>query len=165
MLSYFRWVLFFIALFVTVMGGALLLGNTLLTASGPLDKTKNIVIARGAGPATMAKVLHDEGVITHDRLFRLALMIDPSPKPIKAGEYEIPAHISMQALVDLLQSGKVVQRRLTVPEGSTTAEVVEQVRKTEALAGEITLDLKEGDLLPETYFYSRDDTRDATAAR
>ena len=55
MLSYFRWVLFFIALFVTVMGGALLLGNTLLTASGPLDKTKNIVIARGAGPATMAK--------------------------------------------------------------------------------------------------------------
>jgi UPF0755 protein len=92
-------------------------------------------------------------------------MIDPSPKPIKAGEYEIPAHISMQALVDLLQSGKVVQRRLTVPEGSTTAEVVEQVRKTEALAGEITLDLKEGDLLPETYFYSRDDTRDGLLSR
>ena len=147
------------------MGGALFLGNTLLTAPGPLDKTKNIVIARGAGPATMAKVLHDEGVITHDRLFRLALMIDPSPKPIKAGEYEIPAHISMQALVDLLQSGKVVQRRLTVTEGSTTAEVVEQVRKTEALTGEITLDLKEGDLLPETYFYSRDDTRDGLLLR
>ena len=63
MLSYFRWVLFFIALFVTLMGGALFLGNTLLTAAGPLDKTKNIVIARGAGPATMAKVLRDEGVI------------------------------------------------------------------------------------------------------
>jgi UPF0755 protein len=164
-LSYFRWVLFFIALFATVMGGALFLGNTLLSAPGPLDKTKNIVIARGAGPATMAKVLRDEGVITHDRLFRLALMIDPSPKPIKAGEYEIPAHISMQALVDLLQSGKVVQRRLLVPEGMTTAEVVELVRKTEALAGEITLDLKEGDLLPETYFYSRDDTRDGLLSR
>jgi UPF0755 protein len=164
-LSYFRWVLFFIALFVTLMGGALFLGNTLLTAAGPLDKTKNIVIARGAGPATMAKVLRDEGVIEHDRLFRLALMIDPSPKPIKAGEYEIPAHISMQALVELLQSGKVVQRRLTVPEGMTTAEIVELVRKTEALAGEITLDLKEGDLLPETYFYSRDDTRDGLLSR
>ena len=32
MLSYFRWVLLFIALFVTVMGGALFLGNMLLTA-------------------------------------------------------------------------------------------------------------------------------------
>ena len=98
-------------------------------------------------------------------LFRVALMIDPTPKPIKAGEYEIPAHISMQALVELLQSGKVVQRRLTVAEGMTTAEVVELVRKTEALAGEITLDLKEGDLLPETYFYSRDDTRDGVLSR
>jgi UPF0755 protein len=164
-LSYFRWVLFFIALLVTVMGGAVFLGNMLLSAPGPLDKTKNIVIARGAGPATMAKVLHDEGVIAHDRLFRVALLIDPAPKPIKAGEYEIPPHISMQALVDLLQSGKVVQRRLTVPEGTTTAEIVEQVRKTEALTGEITLDLKEGDLLPETYFYSRDDTRDGLLLR
>jgi UPF0755 protein len=164
-LSYFRWVLFFVALFATLMGGALFLGHTLLNAPGPLDKTKNVVIPRGAGPVTMAKVLQEEGVIAHARLFRIALMIDPAPKPIKAGEYEIPAHTTMRALVDLLQSGKVVQRRLTVPEGVTTAEVIELVRKTEALTGEITLDLKEGDLLPETYFYSRDDTRDGLLLR
>ncbi|MBX9759267.1 MAG: endolytic transglycosylase MltG, partial [Beijerinckiaceae bacterium] len=97
--------------------------------------------------------------------FRVALMIDPSPKPIKAGEYEVPAHTSMQALVELLQSGKVVQRRLTIPEGMTTPEVLELVRKTEALTGDITLDVKEGDLLPETYFYSRDDTRDGLLLR
>ena len=72
---------------------------------------------------------------------------------------------SMQSLVDLLQSGKVVQRRLTMPEGMTTAEALELVRKTEALTGEITLDVKEGDLLPETYFYSRDDTRDGLLLR
>lgn len=165
MLSYFRWVLFFIALLVTVMGGALYLGNVLLTAPGPLEKTRTVVIPRGAGPSTMAKVLQEEGVIDHAKLFRVALMIDPSPKPIKAGEYEVPAHISMQSLVELLQSGKVVQRRLTVPEGMTTAEVIELVRKTEALAGDITLDVKEGDLLPETYFYSRDDTRDGLLLR
>src|SRR5262245_56682404 len=165
MLSYFRWVLFFIVLLVTVIGGALFLGNQMLTAPGPLEKTKTVVIPRGAGPATMTKVLQEEGVIDHAKLFRVALVIDPSPKPIKAGEYEIPAHVSMQALVDLLQSGKVVQRRLTVPEGMTTWEVIELVRKTEALAGDITLDLKEGDLLPETYFYSRDDTRDGLLLR
>jgi UPF0755 protein len=165
MLSFFRWVLFFVALFVTLMGGALFLGHEILVAKGPLDQAKHVVIPRGAGPATMAKVLRDEGVISHPQLFRVALMIDPTPKPIKAGEYEVPAHTSMQALVELLQSGKVVQRRLTVPEGLTTAEIVELVRKTEALSGEITLDLKEGDLLPETYFYSRDDTRDGLLLR
>jgi UPF0755 protein len=165
MLSYFRWVLFFIALLVTLMGGAIFLGHEILVAPGPLAQPKHVVIPRGAGPATMAKVLRDEGVIAHPQLFRVALMIDPAPKPIKAGEYEVPAHVSMQSLVDLLQSGKVVQRRLTVPEGLTTAEIVELVRKTEALSGDITLDLKEGDLLPETYFYSRDDARDGLLLR
>src|SRR5215468_781056 len=165
MLSYFRWVLFFIVLLVTVIGGALFLGNQMLTAPGPLEKTKTVLIPRGAGPATMTKVLQEEGVIDHAKLFRVALMIDPSPRPIKAGEYEVPAHASMQGVVDLLQSGKQVQRRLTVVEGMTTAEVLDLVRKTEALAGEITLDVKEGDLLPETYFYSRDDTRDGLLLR
>lgn len=165
MLSYFRWVLFFIALLVTLLGGALFIGNRLLDSAGPLAQGRNVVIPRGAGPATMAKILQEEGVVEHARLFRVALIIDPAPKTIKAGEYEIPAHISMRALVDLLQSGKVVQRRLTIPEGTTTAEVLELVRKTEALTGEITVDVKEGDLLPETYFYSREDTRDGLLLR
>jgi len=165
MLSFFRWTLFFIALFVSLMGGALFAGHAILIAEGPLAVSRRVLIPRGAGPVTMAKVLKDEGVIAYPRLFRVALMIDPSPKPIKAGEYEIAAHTSMQTLVELLQSGKVVQRRLTVPEGMTTADIVELVRKTEALSGEITLDLKEGDLLPETYFYSRDDTRDGLLSR
>ena len=165
MLSYFRWVLFFVALFVTLMGGALWLGNRILTEPGPLAATKNVVIPRGAGPQTMAKLLNEEGVLNHPRLFRVALMIDPTPKPIKAGEYEIPAHVSMWSLLELLQSGKQVQRRLTVVEGMTTAEVVELVRKTEALSGDITLDLKEGDLLPETYFFAREDTRDGLLMR
>lgn len=165
MLSYFRWVLFFVVLLVTVMGGAVYLGNRMLGAPGPLETAKNVVIPRGAGPATMARLLQQEGVIAHGKLFRVALMIDPSPKPIKAGEYEIPAHTSMQGLVELLQSGKVVQRRLTVPEGMSTAEILDLVRKTEALSGDITLDVKEGELLPETYFYSRDDTRDGLLSR
>jgi len=165
MLSFFRWVLFFMALFVTLMGGALFFGHQILVSQGPLDQAKHVVIPRGAGPVTMAKLLKEEGVLSYPLLFRLALMVEPNPKPVKAGEYEIPAHASMAAVADILQSGKVVQRRLTVPEGLTTAEVVELVRKTEALSGDITLDLKEGDLLPETYFYSRDDTRDGLLSR
>ena len=165
MLSFFRWTLFFVTLFAAVIGGSLFVGHEMLVSEGPLGASKRIVIPRGAGPATMAKMLKDEGVLDHAGLFRVALMVDPSPKPIKAGEYEIPAHASMQALVELLQSGKVVQRRLTVPEGTTTTEIVELLRKTDTLTGEITLDVKEGDLLPETYFYSRNDTRDGVLLR
>jgi UPF0755 protein len=165
MLSFFRWTLFFVTLLVAVIGGALFVGHGMLVSEGPLTASKRVVIPRGAGPATMAKVLKDEGVLDHSVLFRVALMVDPSPKPIKAGEYEIPAHASMQSLVELLQSGKVVQRRLTVPEGTTTAEIVALVQKADTLTGDITLDVKEGDLLPETYFYSRNDTRDSVLLR
>lgn len=165
MLSFFRWVLFFIALLVTVVGGGLFLSRSMLEAQGPLEKTKNVLIPRGAGPSTMARVLQEQGVISHPRLFRIALMVDPTPKPIKAGEYEVPPHISMARLVELLQSGKLVQRRLTIPEGTTTSEIIDLVRKTDALTGEVTVDAKEGDLLPETYFYSRDDTRDSVLLR
>src|SRR5258708_603687 len=119
------------------MGGALYLGRALLTADGPLQDTKTVVIPRGAGPTTMAKVLQEEGIISHSRLFRIALMIDPNPKPIKAGEYEVPARTSMQALVDLLQSGKVVQRPLDDGQAA----------------------------LHDTYFYSREDTRDGLLLR
>jgi UPF0755 protein len=164
-LGFFRWVLFFIVLLVTVIGGGLFLGRSMLEAEGPLEKTANVLIPRGAGPSTMARVLEEQGVISHPRLFRIALMVDPTPKPIKAGEYEVPPHVSMARLVEILQSGKLVQRRLTVPEGMTTAEVIDLVRKTDALSGEVTLDLKEGDLLPETYFYSRDDKRDSMLLR
>ena len=113
----------------------------------------------------MARVLSEQGVIAHPQLFRVALLVDATPKVIKAGEYEIPAHISMMALIDFLQSGKVVQRRLTVTEGMTTPEVLDLLRKTDELSGEITADVREGDLLPETYFYSRDDTRDGLLLR
>ena len=95
MLSFFRWVLFFIVLLVTILAGGLFLGHRMLVAQGPLEKNHNVVIPRGAGPSTMAKVLKEEGVISHPLLFRVALMIDPNPKPIKAGEYEMPAHVSM----------------------------------------------------------------------
>jgi UPF0755 protein len=165
MLSFFRWTLFFIVVLVSLIGGSVFVGHQVLVSQGPLEASKRVVIPRGAGPATMAKILKDEGVLNYPGLFRVALMVDPSPKPIKAGEYEIPAHASMESLVDLLQSGKVVQRRLTVPEGMTTAEVLDLVRKTDTLTGEVTVDVKEGDLLPETYFYSRNDTRDGILLR
>ncbi|MBV8393108.1 MAG: endolytic transglycosylase MltG [Alphaproteobacteria bacterium] len=147
------------------MGGGLYFGHAMLAAEGPLAAPKRVVIPRGAGPSTMAKVLHAEGVLSYPLLFRVALMVDPDPRTIKAGEYEVPAHASMMAVVELLQSGKQVQRRLTIPEGTTTAEILELVRKTEALTGEMTVNVKEGDLLPETYFYSRDDTRDSVLLR
>jgi len=115
----------------------------------------------------MAKVLEAEGVISNPRLFRIALLVDPNPKPIKAGEYEVPAHLSMAALVDLLQSGKVVQRRLTVPEGATTAGDRRAGAQDRGACRATSRSLSpKVSSCRRLYFYSRaDDTRDSVLLR
>jgi UPF0755 protein len=48
-LSFFRWVLFFIALLVTLMGGALFSADD-AGGRGAARQDKNVLIPRGAGP-------------------------------------------------------------------------------------------------------------------
>ena len=61
--------------------------------------------------------------------------------------------MSVREVIDLLQSGKTVIRRLTVVEGFSTAQILDQLRTVDGLEGEITLDPGEGALLPETYHF------------
>lgn len=160
MLSYFRWVLFFIALFVTLMGGSIYVGHVILTAQGPLEQTKNVVTLRGAGTG------HDVQAAAGGGGHRPSAPVPSGADDRSLAQAHQGSEYEVRRLTDAGRgaAGQVrVQRRLTIPEGMTTPEVLELVRKTEALTGDVTLDVKEGDLLPETYFYSRDDTRDGAA--
>jgi len=58
-----------------------------------------------------------------------------------------------------------VERKLTVPEGLTVMEILALVRAADGLQGTITLHPDEGTLLPQTYFYSYGDSRDAVVQR
>ena len=66
--------------------------------------------------------------------------------------------------MDLIASGKTVKHRLTIREGLTSAEIVALVRRGPALDGEHSSRPPEGALLPETYIYSRGDTREACSS-
>lgn len=65
----------------------------------------------------------------------------------------------------MLAAGRTVVRRLTVPEGFTTFQVVALVEGAEGLEGEVGDIPGEGELLPETFFYSWGDTRRQMIAR
>ena len=79
---------------------------------------------------------------------------------LKAGEYEIPAGASVLEIVDLLVKGKSILHSLTAAEGLTTVQILRIIEVDEILTGEITLTPLEGELLPETYSYTRGETRD-----
>ncbi len=129
----------------------------LYTRPGPLAESQTVVVPRGSGVRAIAQTLADAGVIEHPLLFALGSRLDD--EPLKAGEYLFPAGVSTRSAVERMQSGETVVRRVTVPEGYTSAQVVEVLRATEGLTGEIEEIPPEGSLLPETYHFSFGDSR------
>src|SRR3546814_14930563 len=71
----------------------------------------------------------------------------------------------MKDAEELIASGQTVVRRLTVPEGLTSAEIVALLAAAEPLAGDIAAVPPDGALLPETYHFHRGDSREGVLAR
>jgi UPF0755 protein len=135
------------------------------TSPGPLPEHKLVYIEPGSAVASIAHTLQDEGAIDKTWALSLAARMQRGNGPLKAGEYDIPAGSSVNDIVAILQAGKTFQRRVTFAEGLTSAEIVELLNSAEAMEGTITDIPPEGSLLPDTYAYSRGDTRADMVAR
>ena len=134
-------------------------------APGPHADAVTVIIEPGSGVDAIARQLAASGVLERPLVFRFGVRLTRVDKALRAGEYAIPARASPRAIAALLQSGKTVVHRLTVVEGSTSHEVVRLLREAEPLAGDIVGTPPEGSMLPETYHFSRGDSRDALATR
>jgi UPF0755 protein len=135
------------------------------TEPGPLTASKIVVIPHGAGLRDIASTLAEAGVLRRAPSFVLGVLAERKTAALKAGEYEFAAAMSARAAADLLASGRVVQHRLTVPEGLTSAEIAALVKEQPPLEGVVEQVPPEGSLLPDTYFYVRGDRRAELVAR
>lgn len=141
------------------------------TAPGPLQAEANVVIPERASVAAIAAALTTAGVIEDPMIFEYydkfeRLIASPDDKiHMRYGEFAMPVGVSAQAARQILIDGPVVQRRLTVPEGLTTEQILRLVNDAEGLVGDVEVEVAEGELLPETYFYSYGDSRESVVAR
>ena len=117
-----------------------------IAASGPLLNVTNVVVPKGASLKTVAEELSRAGVIDKPWLFRIMARINGLAKHLKAGEYQFMPGISLQAAMDKIARGEV-------PEGLTSGQIMYLIANYPDLEGEIDLDVKEGELLPETYSF------------
>ncbi|RMD62705.1 MAG: endolytic transglycosylase MltG [Alphaproteobacteria bacterium] len=132
---------------------------------GPLAADTVVYIPPGTSMGDIARQLERDGVIEDSLVFRTGVRVMRVSRDLKAGEYLFPATVSMRGVVEILLGGKTLMRRLTVPEGATSAEIVKLIEEAPALVGTIKEIPAEGTLLPETYNYERGDTRTSLIVR
>ena len=150
--------LIFLALVGTVGGGILFYKQW--HGRGPLTVDATVVIENGTSVTGIGRQLEEAGVVEDYRLFALGVHLFSSGRPLRAGEYKFGAGMSEEQVMRMMLSGATVARRITVPEGYTTAQILRLVGAAEGLVGDLPPDLPgEGHLLPETYFYTRGETR------
>jgi UPF0755 protein len=126
---------------------------------GPLAANKVLYIAPGTEVPDIIAQLDREGVIDSPFMLSVALVLEGNRTKVKAGEYLFKQNVSLRDVIDTLISGKQVLHAITIPEGLTSEQVVERLRDSDVLLGDITDVPKEGSLLPETYKVARGDIR------
>ena len=123
--------------------------------------TVYVLVPRGASSASVAKLLSESGIIDNPWLFKLAARFTGLDKKLKAGEYAFSGNISIDDVIQKMNRGDVFYRKLTIPEGLTTAQILTLIDNEDLLEGTISLSPKEGELLPETYSFMRGDSKDS----
>jgi len=149
------------AIFAAVFAGNFIYG---WNSSGPLEGERAIIIKRGSSVAMAAETLEQEGAIKSAELFLSRAKVLGGSEPIKAGEFLIPAGASNAQIYELLQSGKTIQRLITVPEGTPSILVYETLMAEKLLTGDIPVP-EEGSILPDSYSFERGETRAAVVER
>ncbi len=145
-------------------GGGYVWGYARYTGPGPLSMDKLLHVPSGQGVRGIARRLRDEGVVSNVWVFYAAVRTRRVAHRLQAGEYRFPVAINMRDVIDLLVAGKTVVRKLTVPEGLSSAAVVKLIARTEGLVG-VAATPAEGSLLPDTYHFSYGDDTAGMIAR
>ena len=123
-----------------------------------VTKETAFIIPAGASVSAVAEKLESEGLITSASGFMLQARIFGSDKPIQAGEFRLTPAMSQGDILAAFQSGDVIRRFVTIPEGMPSILVWERLMAEEMLTGEVDVP-PEGSILPDTYAFERGQSR------
>ncbi len=157
--------LFLFMFLASLIGGSVFSTYKFFMDEGPLPIRKEVFIEKGMNLRQIAAFLKKEGVIKSPAIFTFGVRAHNKAGAMKAGEYSIPARSSAKMVMDILTGGQTYIRRITIPEGLTSGQIVDILNNTDALIGEVMKIPENGTLLPETYYYSFGDTRHSMIVR
>jgi UPF0755 protein len=154
--------LFVLIILVVIGAGAVEWANAAWDVPGPpaaSGKETVVLIPPHSRTHDIAMTLERRGVMKYGLLFELDLRLRGLSDKIKAGEYAISSEASMADVARILVSGKAIQHKLTAAEGLTSDMIWKLVKADPVLVGDAGPVPEEGSLLPETYLFTRGETR------
>lgn len=150
------------AILVLLIAGAL--AFSALLGSATVEEETAFVIPSGSSLTAVANDLEQQGLISSADGFVLRAKLFGGSDPIQAGEFELTPGMSQGEILRAFQSGDVIRRFVTIPEGMPSVLVHERLMAEELLTGEIGVPA-EGSVLPDTYDFERGESRQAVLDR
>ncbi len=141
------------------VGGLFYFVRVVFDRPGPLEHSVMVVIQKGWGVNEIAERLESENIISDRRVFVAAVYYFSAGKKLKAGDYGIDKNASIRQVLDTLVDGKSIQYKVSVPEGLTSYQIAEILKRDPNLIGEVTELPPEGTILPDTYRFVRNTDR------
>ncbi len=156
--------LFFLVIFLIV---GYFTARILLVWNQPnsdLQTRVSFEIPRGTTLSDISEILKMKGLIRDEFVFRVFAKWNNVAEKFQSGEFIIQKNLKMAEISEILQHGKSTEMKITIPEGSTIAQIdsilakksLIELGKFEHCASfcdfNFKLDSVEGFLLPSTYF-------------
>ncbi|AWW74384.1 aminodeoxychorismate lyase [Erythrobacter sp. KY5] len=142
---------------IMLAGVALLLAPQFL-GQAQIEEETPFMIPAGSSLSAVARDLEEKDLISSADGFLLSARLFGSSDPIQAGEFALTPGMSQQDILTAFQSGDVIRRFVTIPEGMPSVLVWERLMAEELLTGEIDVPA-EGSILPDTYAFERGQPR------
>jgi UPF0755 protein len=127
--------------------------------SSPSGRETVILIPARSRTHDIAQMLEQKHLVRYAILFELDAHLKGVSSRLKAGEYAIPSAASMGRIAGILVEGRSIQHKLTAAEGLTSEMIWKLVKADPVLVGDAGPQPAEGTLLPETYLFTRGQTR------
>ena len=149
----------------------------------PISKQNTVLhlhVQSGSSAHRVAQQLHEQGFMSEPKWFVLYLRYLKKHHIIKAGEFEIQPHWTVDELIQALEKAKNIQYPVTIIAGHTFKQTIETIQALPkikkvlnaddakaiqavfGIKGEISIKYPfahlEGQFLPETYYYQRGDS-------
>ena len=151
-----------VALVLAALAAIALLASNL--GSTTLEKDTAFIVPSGSSLTSVAQKLEEEGVISSADGFLLRAKLFGGSAPIQAGEFELTPAMDQGEILAAFQSGDVIRRFVTIPEGLPSILVHEKLMAQDVLTGEVAVPA-EGSVLPDTYDFERGEARSAVVDR